>query len=141
MKKRLMAITACLAACFLAAGCAGNRAETGNSARQAAAQSSVESSAAPETAAVSEEGVSEAEQADETGAAAVSGDTPVVYFTSDISAEGLVRIYDTLGWAPEGRTAVKISTGEPPESNYLRPELIGDLVKKVDGTIVECNTA
>ena len=34
-----------------------------------------------------------------------------------------------------------MSTGEPPASNYLRPELIGDLVKKVDGTIVECNTA
>ena len=42
---------------------------------------------------------------------------------------------------PEGKTAVKISTGEPPASNYLRPELIGDLVKKVNGTIVECNTA
>ena len=67
--------------------------------------------------------------------------SPAVYFTSDISAEGLVEIYDTLGWTPEGRTAVKISTGEPPASNYLRPELIGDLVKKVDGTIVECNTA
>ena len=34
-----------------------------------------------------------------------------------------------------------MSTGEPPASNYLRPELIGDLVSKVDGTIVECNTA
>jgi uncharacterized Fe-S center protein len=34
-----------------------------------------------------------------------------------------------------------MSTGEPPNSNYLRPELIGDLVKSVSGTIVECNTA
>ena len=67
--------------------------------------------------------------------------SPVVYFTSDISAEGLVKIYDALGWTPKGSVAVKISTGEPPASNYLRPELIGDLVKKVDGTIVECNTA
>ncbi len=75
-----------------------------------------------------------------TSAAASDGD-PVVYFTSDISAEGLVRIYDRLGWTPSGKTAVKISTGEPPASNYLRPELIKDLVKKVDGTIVECNTA
>ena len=66
---------------------------------------------------------------------------PLVYFTSDISAEGLVRIYETLGWEPQGKPAVKISTGEPPASNYLRPELIGDLVKTVDGTIVECNTA
>ncbi len=70
-----------------------------------------------------------------------SEDAPVVYFTSDISAEGLVGIYVQLGWEPSGKVAVKISTGEPPASNYLRPELIGDLVKKVDGTIVECNTA
>ncbi len=64
-----------------------------------------------------------------------------VYFTSDISASGLVKIYDALAWTPQGNVAVKISTGEPPASNYLRPELIGDLVQKVDGTIVECNTA
>ena len=70
-----------------------------------------------------------------------NADTPVVYFTSDISAEGLVRIYEQLGWEPAGKVAVKISTGEPPASNYLRPELIGDLVRLVDGTIVECNTA
>ncbi|MBR2653095.1 MAG: DUF874 family protein, partial [Lachnospiraceae bacterium] len=48
--------------------------------------------------------------------------TPVIYFTSDISPEGLVRIYEKLGWEPTGETAVKISTGEPPASNYLRPE-------------------
>ena len=70
-----------------------------------------------------------------------SEDAPVVWFTADISAEGLVRVYESLGWEPSGKVAVKISTGEPPASNYLRPELIGDLVKKVDGTIVECNTA
>ena len=66
---------------------------------------------------------------------------PVVWFTSDISPEGLVAVYEKLGWDPEGKTAVKISTGEPPASNYLRPELIADLVHEVDGTIVECNTA
>ncbi len=65
----------------------------------------------------------------------------VVYFTSDISAEGLVKIYEKLGWQPGGKVAVKISTGEPPASNYLRPELIGGLVRRLNGTIVECNTA
>ena len=67
--------------------------------------------------------------------------TPVVYFTSDISAEGLVKVYQALDWTPTGNVAVKISTGEPPASNYLRPELIGDLVQLLNGTIVECNTA
>ena len=68
-------------------------------------------------------------------------DAPKVYFTADISPESLVKVYEALNWKPTGKTAVKLSTGEPPNSNYLRPELIGDLVKAVDGTIVECNTA
>lgn len=71
----------------------------------------------------------------------LSSDSSVVYFTSDISPEGLVAVYEKLGWNPTGKVAVKLSTGEPPASNYLRPELIRDLVNKVDGTIVECNTA
>lgn len=66
---------------------------------------------------------------------------PFVYFTSDITPEGLVAVYEKLGWNPEGKVAVKLSTGEPPASNYLRPELIKDLVQSVNGTIVECNTA
>lgn len=70
-----------------------------------------------------------------------SNNTPTVYFTSDISPEGLSAVYEKLNWQPTGKVAVKISTGEPPASNYLRPELIKDLVQAVDGTIVECNTA
>ena len=64
-----------------------------------------------------------------------------VYFTSDISAEGLVKIYKALGVPTHGRVAVKISTGESSQSNHLRPELIGDLVRLVGGNLVECNTA
>ncbi len=65
----------------------------------------------------------------------------VVYFTSDISSDGMLAVYEALGWTPTGNVAVKLSTGEPPASNYLRPELIEGVVKEVDGTIVECNTA
>ena len=68
-------------------------------------------------------------------------DTPIVYFTSDISPEGLMAVYEALDVELIGKVAVKISTGEPPASNYLRPELIADLVQHVEGTIVECNTA
>lgn len=68
-------------------------------------------------------------------------DAPTVYFTSDISAAGLVRIYEALGVSASGRVAVKISTGESSKSNHLRPELIKDLVQKVGGNLVECNTA
>lgn len=68
-------------------------------------------------------------------------DAPKVYMTTDISPEGLKAVYDALEWSPTGKVAVKLSTGEPPASNYLRPELIKDLVQSVDGTIVENNTA
>ena len=70
-----------------------------------------------------------------------TGNTPVVYMTTDISPEGLMAVYEALDWTPIGNVAVKLSTGEPPASNYLRPELIADLVQSMDGTIVECNTA
>lgn len=65
----------------------------------------------------------------------------VVYMTKEITPEALVNIYKALGVPAEGRVAVKISTGESAKSNYLRPELIKDLVQMVNGTIVECNTA
>lgn len=65
----------------------------------------------------------------------------VVYFTSDISPEGLMAVYEALEWEPTGSVAIKLSTGEPPASNYLEPDLIQELVQSVDGTIVECNTA
>ena len=70
-----------------------------------------------------------------------SNDKPVVYMTKEISPEALVRIYEALGRPAEGRVAVKISTGEAGGHNYLKPELIASLVQKVNGTIVECNTA
>ena len=71
----------------------------------------------------------------------VAQGTPVVYMTQEITPEGLMAVYQALQWEPQGRVAVKLSTGEPPASNYLRPELIAGLVQSLDGTIVECNTA
>ena len=67
--------------------------------------------------------------------------TPVVYMTRAVTPEGLMAVCQALQWEPQGRVAVKLSTGEPPASNYLRPELIAGLVQSLDGTIVECNTA
>ena len=64
-----------------------------------------------------------------------------VYLTREITPESLVRIYKALGVEATGRVAVKISTGEGSNPNYLKPELIKNLVHEVDGTIVECNTA
>ena len=68
-------------------------------------------------------------------------DKSKVYFTKEITSESLVRIFDALGKDLKGKVAVKISTGEKGGNNYLKPELIKDLVNKLNGTIVECNTA
>ena len=133
MKKKVILSIACIMAMLIMTGCSGN--ESGTDSQQVNnSASSIENPTIQTNESTDETVVSEV-------ADPVAENSPVVYFTSDISAEGLVKIYDTLGWTPEGKVAVKISTGEPPASNYLRPELIGDLVKKVNGTIVECNTA
>ena len=66
---------------------------------------------------------------------------PKVYMFKEISPENLVKIYEALGREATGKVAVKVSTGEPGGHNFLQPALIKDLVQKVKGTIVECNTA
>lgn len=57
---------------------------------------------------------------------------PKVYMYKEISSENLLKIYDMLGRKAEGRVAVKLSTGEPGNNNYLNPALIKDLVHKVN---------
>ncbi len=66
-----------------------------------------------------------------------------VYFTRDISPEGLMKVYAKLmqGRDLPGKVAVKLHSGEPGGHNYPNPALIKDLVRGVNGTIVECNTA
>lgn len=67
---------------------------------------------------------------------------PVVYYIKDITPENIVKIYEALGRKAEGNNvAVKISTGESDKSHQLDPDLIKDFVQKVNGTLVECNTA
>ena len=65
----------------------------------------------------------------------------VVYMTTDLSSEGLMKIYEELDWNPTGNVGVKMSTGEAGGTYYLHPDFIADLVHEVDGTIIECNTA
>ena len=66
---------------------------------------------------------------------------PVVYFTDNISPQGLLDIYHACNFTPEGNVGVKVSTGEAGNNYYLNPNLVKDLVWEVNGTIIECNTA
>ncbi len=64
-----------------------------------------------------------------------------VYFTKDISPAGLIKAYEACGRKLTGKTAVKISTGEPGGHHFLAPALIAPLVTRLNGTIAECCTA
>ncbi len=64
-----------------------------------------------------------------------------VYMTKDISADGLMRAYEVLGRRVTGHVAVKLSSGEPGGHYFLSTKLIEPLIRSVDGTIIECNTA
>lgn len=66
---------------------------------------------------------------------------PTVFFTPDITPENVVKMYELLGVKLPGKVAVKVHSGEDGNQNYLRPEFLKPIVKEVDGTIVECNTA
>ena len=72
---------------------------------------------------------------------AMASEPANVYVTRDISPEAIIKIYEALGVPATGKVGVKISTGEDGGENYLKPALIGDFVKHINGTIVECNTA
>ena len=64
-----------------------------------------------------------------------------VYFTRELTPEALLRLYDALGVQLPGKVAVKLHSGEPGNQNFLRPDFMKPMIDKVDGTIVECNTA
>lgn len=64
-----------------------------------------------------------------------------VYFTKEINADSLIKIYEALGVELPGKVGVKVSTGEDGSKGYLKADLISPLVKKLNGTIIECNTA
>lgn len=70
-----------------------------------------------------------------------TAEVPTVYMFREITSDNLVKIYEALGREAKGKVAVKLSTGEPGGHNFLDPQLIKALVQKVNGTIVECNTA
>ena len=64
-----------------------------------------------------------------------------VYFTKNITSEGVIKIYEVLGKKLPGKVAVKLHSGEQGNQNFLRPEFVKQMVEHVNGTVVECNTA
>ncbi|MBR3368676.1 DUF362 domain-containing protein [Candidatus Saccharibacteria bacterium] len=64
-----------------------------------------------------------------------------VFYSKEITPEKLIEVYEKLGVKLEGKVGIKVSTGEDGAKGYLKADLIAPFVKKLNGTIIECNTA
>ena len=66
---------------------------------------------------------------------------PKVFFTKAISPEKVIEMYSALGIELPGKVAVKVHSGEKGNQNFLHPDFWSPMIEKVNGTVVECNTA
>ncbi|MDR2478429.1 MAG: DUF362 domain-containing protein [Treponema sp.] len=62
-----------------------------------------------------------------------------VYFTGNVSGNGLLAVYRALGVPVSGKVAIKLHMGEPGNKNFLKPELLRSLTEAVGGTFVDSN--
>lgn len=63
-----------------------------------------------------------------------------VFFTRDLSAKGLLKIYERINGGLTGNIAVKLHTGEPNGPNILPREWVRALMEQTpNARIVECN--
>lgn len=64
-----------------------------------------------------------------------------VLFTRTISPEMVLTTYEELGKELTGHIAIKLHSGEEGNQNFLTPEFWALIIRHLDGTVVECNTA
>lgn len=64
-----------------------------------------------------------------------------VLFTCTISPEMVLTMYEELGKELTGHIAIKLHSGEEGNQNFLTPEFWAPIIRHLDGTVVECNTA
>ncbi len=70
------------------------------------------------------------------------GGESIVYFTRDLSANGLEKVYEKIKCVLEGKIAIKLHTGEKHGPNIIPHEWVKEFfdAKITDPTIVETNT-
>lgn len=63
-----------------------------------------------------------------------------VYFSKDISAQSLLKLYAKVNQNISGKVAIKLHTGEPNGPNLIPRDMVKALIANIpDSTIVECN--
>ena len=70
------------------------------------------------------------------------GNESIVYFTRDLSPEGIAKIYERVKGNICGKVAIKLHTGEPNGPNIIPPAWVKTFMEKElpDASIVETNT-
>ena len=63
-------------------------------------------------------------------------DVPVVYFTRDISPEGLIKLYKKVNQNIDGKVLIKMHTGEPNGPNILPRDMVKALVDYVPNSVL-----
>lgn len=71
-----------------------------------------------------------------------TGNESIVYFTRDLSAQGLLKIYDKISAHLTGKVGVKLHTGEPHGPNIIPRPWVKELLEKrlPTASIIETNT-
>ncbi len=71
-----------------------------------------------------------------------TGDSSVVFFTRDLSEEGLKKIYDRVSSVLTGRVAIKLHTGEAEGPNIIPRPWVRELIETrlPEAAIIETNT-
>lgn len=71
-----------------------------------------------------------------------SGNESIVYFTRDLSSDGLRKLYSRINQNITGKVAVKLHTGEPNGPNIIPREWVKSLIENdvPEGRIVETNS-
>ena len=64
-----------------------------------------------------------------------------VYFTKEITKESVLKMYQVLNKELTGNIAIKIHSGEAGNQNYIKPIMYEDIIKHLNATVIECNTA
>ena len=64
-----------------------------------------------------------------------------VYFSSVITPQKVLELYQLAGKELTGNVAIKVHSGEKGNQNFLKPEFWKPVIDHVGGTVVECNTA
>lgn len=68
-------------------------------------------------------------------------DSSVVYFTKDISPEGVMRIFEYVKGNVKGNVGIKVHFGEDGNEYFVPAKMVEPLCKKLNATLVETNVA